>query len=125
MVRFVRVPLLFSSLKTRKINLKFDDKVSQFASLFVLCLFISDSADLLFYVTDHYSFLTSMGVLSNKMLFHLCDNLGNYLWVIGALAQVTSVLTKAYMLRLEGQSLDFRKSNTPYLLVGDLLAACI
>ena len=125
MVRFVRAPILFSSIRNRKINLNFKDTLSALSSLFIISLLISDSADLVFYFTDHYSFLTLIGVSGDKMISSLFDDIGNYLWVLGAVAQIISILAKAYIMKLEGQSLDLKKSRNPYLLIGDLLAACI
>lgn len=124
-VRFIRVPILFSSLKNRKMNLKFEGILSKLNSLFLVSIFVSDFSDLLFYCVDHYSFLTLLGITGNKVISSNFEDLGNYLWVIGAGAQIISILAKSVRMKIEGYCLGQNKNREAYWLVGDLLGAVI
>ena len=102
-IRFARAPILYSSLKNRNLNLRFDNQISKLTSVFLLSIFVSDFADLIFYLTDHYSFMELMGVANSKLISVYFNDLGNYLWVLGAAAQIISIFAKGLQMKIEGE----------------------
>lgn len=125
MLRFLRAPLLLMSLRNRNLKFSFSSKIETLLSLSTILLFISDAADLLFFFSDHYTVFALLGIFNNKYLFALMSSFGDYMWVINASFLAFSIILKGIISKQNGESLDFRKTKTPYFLVGDFLAACI